>query len=149
MTDTFENKPKAVIVDYLRQANTVAVVGLSDREETTSFMIGQALQADGYKIIPVNPRLAGQEILGEKVYANIKDIPQHVDIVDIFRRSEFLPDVARDFIQTDADVFWAQLGLKNEEAAQILRENGRGKVVMDKCIKVEYAYSGLREEKLS
>ncbi|MGO2939594.1 MAG: CoA-binding protein [Pseudolactococcus laudensis] len=147
MTYTFENSSPQVIFDYLRKAKTVAVVGLSNREETSSFMVTQALQADGCRIFPVNPRLAGQEILGEKVYGRLQDIPEHIDIVDVFRRSEFLPDVARDFIETDADVFWAQQGLQNEEAEQILRDNGRNQIVMDRCIKVEYAYSGLRQEK--
>lgn len=147
MTYTFENSSPEVIFDYLRKAKTVAVVGLSNREETSSFMVTQALQADGYRIFPVIPRLAGQEILGEKVYGRLQDIPEHIDIVDVFRRSEFLPDVARDFIETDADVFWAQQGLQNEEAEQILRDNGRNQIVMDRCIKVEYAYSGLSQEK--
>lgn len=147
MTYTFENSSPEVIFDYLRQAKTVAVVGLSNREETSSFMVTQALQADGYRIFPVNPRLSGQEILGEKVYGRLQDIPEHIDIVDVFRRSEFLPDVARDFVETDADVFWAQQGLQNEEAEQILCDNGRNQIVMDRCIKVEYAYSGLSQEK--
>ncbi|GHU37034.1 CoA-binding protein [Bacilli bacterium] len=147
MTYTFQNSSPAVIFDYLQKAKTVAVVGLSNRKETASFMVAQALKADGYRIFPVNPRLAGQEILGETVYASLQEIPEHIDIVDVFRRSEFLPDVARDFIETDADVFWAQQGLQNEEAEQILRDNGRKQIVMDRCIKVEYAYSGLRQER--
>ena len=147
MTYTFENSSPEVIFDYLRKAKTVAVVGLSNRPETSSFMVTQALQADDYRIFPVNPRLAGQEILGEKVFARLQDIPEHIDIVDVFRRSEFLPDVARDFIETDADVFWAQQGLENQEAEQILRDHDRHQIVMDRCIKVEYAYSGLRQEK--
>ena len=147
MTYTFENSSPKVIFDYLRKAKTVAVVGLSNRPETSSFMVTQALQADGYRIFPVNPRLAGQEILREKVFARLQDIPEHSDIVDVFRRSEFLPDVARDFIETDADVFWAQQGLENQEAEQILRDHDRHQIVMDRCIKVEYAYSGLRQEK--
>ena len=147
MTYTFENSSPEVIFDYLRKAKTVAVVGLSNRPETSSFMVTQALQADGYRIFPVNPRLVGQEILGEKVFARLPDIPEHIDSVDVFRRSEFLPDVARDFIETDAVVFWAQQGLENQEAEQILRDHDRHQIVMDRCIKVEYAYSGLRQEK--
>jgi predicted CoA-binding protein len=147
MTYTFENSSPEVIFDYLRKAKTVAVVGLSNRPETSSFMVTQALQADGYRIFPVNPRLVGQEILGEKVFARLQDIPEHIDIVDVFRRSEFLPDVARDFIETDADVFWAQQGLENQEAEQILRDHDRHQIVMDRSIKVEFAYSGLRQEK--
>ena len=147
MTYTFENSSPEVIFFFFCKAKTVAVVGLSNRPETSSFMVTQALQADGYRIFPVNPRLAGQEILGEKVFARLQDIPEHIDIVDVFRRSEFLPDVARDFIETDADVFWAQQGLENQEAEQILRDHDRHQIVMDRCIKVEYAYSGLRQEK--
>ena len=139
----FKNAEQAEIFDYLREAKIIAVVGLSDREETSSNMVSKALQKNGYRIIPVNPKLAGGELLGEKVYASILDIPFHVDIVDIFRRSEFLADVAREFIQTDADVFWAQQGLQSEEAEQILRGAGREKIVMNRCIKVEHAYSGL------
>ncbi|MGZ7196572.1 CoA-binding protein, partial [Streptococcus pyogenes] len=83
-------------------------------------------------IIPVNPKLAGQEILGQKVYACLQDIPVHVDIVNVFRRSEFLPDVASDFLETDADIFWAQLGLESQEAEEILRQAGRNDIVMNK-----------------
>ncbi|MDR0298627.1 MAG: CoA-binding protein [Streptococcaceae bacterium] len=137
----FQNSSQKIIFDYLRAAKVVAVVGLSDREETSSNMIAQALQNVGYRIIPVNPKLAGAELLGEKVYASLLDIPFHVDIVDVFRRSEFLADVARDFVQTDADVFWAQQGLQSEEAEEILRAAGRNKIVMNRCIKVEHAYS--------
>ncbi|MHC5840075.1 CoA-binding protein, partial [Streptococcus pyogenes] len=68
----------------------------------------------------------------------LQDIPVHVDIVNVFRRSEFLPDVASDFLETDADIFWAQLGLESQEAEEILRQAGRNDIVMNKCIKVEY-----------
>lgn len=139
----FVNPPQPVIFDYLREAKVIAVVGLSDREKTASNMVARAIQANGYRVIPVNPKLAGGELLGETVYASILDIPFHIDIVDIFRRSEFLADVAREFIQTDADVFWAQQGLQSEEAEKILRAAGRSKIVMNRCIKIEYAYSGL------
>ena len=96
------------------------------------------MQEAGYTIIPVNPKLAGQTILGELTYASLQEIPVHVDIVDVFRRSEFLADVARDFIETDADVFWAQLGLESQEAEEVLRQAGRHQIVMNKCIKIEY-----------
>ncbi|AND79972.1 CoA-binding protein [Streptococcus pantholopis] len=138
MDYVFQNPDSQVIKDYLQKAKTIAVVGLSSREETAAYQVAQVMQQAGYKIIPVNPRLAGDEILGEKVYAALQDIPEHVDIVDVFRRSEFLPDVARDFLATDADVFWAQLGLQSEEAEEILRTAGRNNIVMNKCIKVEY-----------
>lgn len=136
----FENPRQEQIFDYLKHAKTIAIVGISNKTDRSSYLIAEGLQKNGYQIIPVNPLLEGQELLGEKVYASIKDIPTHIDIVDIFRRSEFLADVARDFIQTDADVFWAQLGLQSEEAEQILREAGRNDIVQNRCIKIEYAY---------
>ncbi|MEX2805582.1 CoA-binding protein [Streptococcus sp. H31] len=134
----FQNPDSQVIKDYLQKAKTIAVVGLSSRKETAAYQVAQVMQQAGYKIVPVNPRLAGDEILGEKVYAALQDIPEHVDIVDVFRRSEFLPDAARDFLATDADVFWAQLGLQSKEAEEILRAAGRDNIVMNKCIKIEY-----------
>ncbi len=139
----FENPEQEVLFDYLKKAKTIAVVGISDKTDRSSYLIAQGLQKNGYRVIPVNPRLAGTELLGEKVFSSIKDIPFHIDIVDIFRRSEFLADVTRDFIETDADVFWAQLGLQSQEAEQILRTAGKSKIVMNRCIKIEYAYSGL------
>ncbi len=139
----FENPEQEVLFDYLKKAKTIAVVGISDKTDRSSYLIAQGLQKNGYRVIPVNPRLAGTELLGEKVFSTIKDIPFHIDIVDIFRRSEFLADVARDFIETDADVFWTQLGLQSQEAEQILRTAGKSKIVMNRCIKIEYAYSGL------
>ena len=96
------------------------------------------MQDAGYRIIPVNPRSAGETILGETVYASLKDIPLSIDIVNVFRRSEFLPDVAREFIETDAKIFWAQLGLESQEAEEILRQAGRDQIVMNRCIKIEY-----------
>lgn len=85
-------------------------------------------------------------ILGEPVYARLQDIPFPVDIVDVYRRSEFLPDVARDFIQTDAKIFWAQLGLENQEAEDILRSAGREDIVMNRCIKREHTRLVLKED---
>ena len=138
MSELFKNPSDGVVRQYLTTSKTVAVVGLSDREETTSNRVSKEMQSRGYRIIPVNPKLAGGEILGEKAYASLADIPFHVDIVDIFRRSEFLPDVARDFLQADAQIFWAQLGLENQEAEEILRAGGCEDIVMNRCIKKEH-----------
>ena len=138
MTQEFINPSDGVVRQYLTTSKTVAVVGLSDREETTSNRVSKEMQSRGYRIIPVNPKLAGQEILGEKAYASLAEIPFHVDIVDVFRRSEFLPDVARDFLQADAQIFWAQLGLENQEAEEILRAGGCEDIVMNRCTKIEY-----------
>ena len=138
MSELFKNPSDGVVRQYLTTSKTVAVVGLSDREETTSNRVSKEMQSRGYRIIPVNPKLAGGEILGEKAYASLADIPFHVDIVDVFRRSEFLPDVARDFLQADAQIFWAQLGLESLEAEEILRDGGCEDIVMNRCIKREH-----------
>ena len=138
MTYHFKNPSDGIVKHYLENSKTIAVVGLSDREEATSHRVSKEMQERGYRIVPVNPRAAGGQILGETVYASLKDIPFSVDIVDVYRRSEFLPDVARDFLEADATIFWAQLGLENEEAEQILRAAGRDDIVMDRCIKQEH-----------
>ena len=138
MSELFKNPSDGIVRQYLTTSKTIAVVGLSDREETTSNRVSKEMQSRGYRIIPVNPKLAGQEILGEKAYASLAEIPFHVDIVDVFRRSEFLPDVARDFLQADAQIFWAQLGLENQEAEEILRAGGCEDIVMNRCIKKEH-----------
>ncbi|MGQ7354047.1 CoA-binding protein [Streptococcus suis] len=138
MTYAFQNPSQEIIFGYLKEAKTIAVVGLSNREETAAYRVSSIMQDAGYRIIPVNPRSAGEMILGETVYASLKDIPLSIDIVNVFRRSEFLPDVAREFIETDARIFWAQLGLENQEAEKILRQAGRDQIVMNRCIKIEY-----------
>ena len=134
---SIKKSTQETIFNYLKEAKNIAIVGLSNKPERTSYMVAQVLQDNGYKIIPVNPLLAGEEILGEKVYANLTEIDDSIDIVDVFRRSEFLPEVAADFLKTDAKVFWAQLGIENEEADEMLRKAGRTDVVMDRCIKIE------------
>lgn len=134
---SIKNPTQETIFNYLKEAKNIAIVGLSNKPERKSYMVAQVLQDNGYKIIPVNPLLAGEEILGEKVYANLTEIDDSIDIVDVFRRSEFLPEVAADFLKTDAKVFWAQLGIENEEADEMLRKAGRTDVVMDRCIKIE------------
>jgi uncharacterized protein len=120
----------------LKKAKTIAVVGLSDDPNRTSYMVSEAMQRAGYEIIPVNPSV--DQVLGVKAVATLKDIKKHVDIVNVFRRSEFLLEVAKEFDEIDAEVFWAQQGLVNEDAYQYLTEKGYT-VVMDRCIKVEHA----------
>lgn len=135
----FQNPAQEVINTYLKEAKTIAIVGLSNKPDRISYRIGELLQGKGYKIIPVNPLLAGQEVLGELVYDRLQNVPEKIDIVDIFRRSEFLLEVAQDFLETDAKVFWAQLGIENDEAATLLQAAGRNDIVMDRCIKIELA----------
>ncbi|KKK37306.1 CoA-binding protein [Mesobacillus campisalis] len=127
---------RSEIGEILKKSKRIAVVGLSDNPERTSYMVSKAMQDAGYEIIPVNP--TADEILGVKAVSSLKEIKGHIDIVNVFRRSEYLPGVAKEFAEIDADVFWAQLGLENEEAYQYLKEKGYT-VIMDRCIKVEHA----------
>lgn len=133
---SIENPSREEIGKILKKANRVAVVGLSNNPERTSYMVSEAMQKAGYEIIPVNPGI--DEVLGAKAVPSLKEIKGHVDIVNIFRRSEYLPELAKEFLEMDADVFWAQLGVENEEAYKLLKENGKT-VIMDRCIKVEHA----------
>ena len=125
------------IRDLLHRARTVAVVGLSDKPYRTSHAIAGALQGFGFKILPVNPNLDGP-VLGEEPYESVQDIPATVDIVDVFRRSEMVMPVAEDAVAAGAKVLWMQSGVINEEAAAYAAEHGLT-VVMDRCIKVDYA----------
>ncbi|EAE8347905.1 CoA-binding protein [Listeria monocytogenes] len=134
-----QNPTKEEIQHILKNAKVIAVVGLSDKPDRTSYRVSQIMQQAGYKIIPVNPN-AG-EILGEKAVKRLTDIEEHVDIVNVFRRSEFLPGIAEAFDQINADVFWAQLGIANQEAFDFLTEKGYP-TVMDYCIKVAYQEMG-------
>jgi uncharacterized protein len=120
----------------LKKAKRIAVVGLSDNPQRTSYMVSKAMQSAGYEIIPVNPTV--EEVLGVKAVKTLKDIEGHVDIVNVFRRSEYLPEIAKEFAEIDADIFWAQLGVENEEAYNFLKEKNFT-VIMDRCIKVEHA----------
>lgn len=138
MKKLFENPSQETIKSYLTDSRIIAVVGLSSRKETASYQVSQFMQTKGYVIIPVNPRLAGQTILGQRVYAQLSEIPEAIDIVNVFRPSEVLPQVAHDFVQTSAKIFWAQLGLENEEVVDILQEAGKQDLVMNRCIKVDY-----------
>lgn len=120
----------------LQQARTIAVVGMSDRPERDSFAVARFLQRNGYRVLPVNPNLAGR-VLGEQPYASLRDIKEHVDIVNVFRRAEFVPAVAEDAIAIGADVLWTQLGVANQAAAQRAQRAGLG-MVMNRCIAIEH-----------
>lgn len=133
---TIENPTRTEIGEVLKKSKTIAVVGLSDKPERTSYMVSKAMQDAGYRIIPVNPTV--DEVLGEKAVSSLKDIKEHVDIVNVFRRSEFLMGVAKEFAEIDADVFWAQLGVQDEDTYKLLKEKDYT-VIMDRCIKVEHA----------
>ncbi len=131
-----ENPSLEEIGAILKKSKRIAVVGLSDKPDRTSYMVTEVMQKAGYEIIPVNPTV--DEVLGVKAVASLKEIEGHVDIVNVFRRSEQLLDVAKEFLEIDADIFWAQQGLENEEAYQLLKDKGYT-VIMDRCIKVMHA----------
>lgn len=118
----------------LQRARTIAVVGLSDDPERTSHQIAAVLQRAGYRIIPVNPHLRGP-VLGEPPAASLRDIAEHVDIVDVFRRPEHMPGVVEDAIGIGADAVWMQPGTANRAAAERAEQAGLG-VVEDLCIAV-------------
>jgi predicted CoA-binding protein len=126
--------------DLLRQCKTIAVVGLSAEWHRPSFFAAKYMQSHGYKIIPVNPRYAatGQQILGEKVYASLLDIPQPVDMVDVFRRTEDVLPLADEAIRIGAKCLWQQLGVQNFEADQLVRQAGLASVY-NRCVKIEHA----------
>lgn len=123
------------IREMLENARVIAVVGHSDKPERTSYKIANYLRRAGYKVYPVNPTV--EEINGEKSYPALADVPEPVDIVNIFRRSEFLDGVADEAIKAGAKNFWAQLGLYDQAAGKKARRAGLG-VVMNRCIKVEH-----------
>jgi uncharacterized protein len=133
---SIENPSRNEIGAILKKAKRIAVVGLSSNPERTSYQVTEAMQKAGYEIIPVNPTI--DTALGVKAVSSLKEIDGHVDIVNVFRRSEQLFDVAKEFDEIDADVFWAQLGLENEEAYEFLKSKGYT-VIMNRCIKVEHA----------
>ena len=132
------NPADDAIRSALVRARRIAVVGLSDRPERPSHDVAAYLQRAGYRIVPINPRLAGGEVLGERVYASLGELEEGVDIVDVFRRPAFIPDVIADALRIDAPLIWLQLGVVHEPSAGIAREKGR-MVVQDRCLKIEHA----------
>src|ERR1700730_13148872 len=125
----------SLIPKLLRTSRTIAVVGLSSKKFRPSYGVAEYMQGQGYRIIPVNPNEA--EVLGEKTYARIEDVPEHIDIVDIFRRSEFVLPIVESAIRLGAGAVWMQEGVVDEEAAQKARDAGLA-VVMDRCILKEH-----------
>ena len=123
------------IKEILETYKNIAVVGLSSQTSRPSYSVSRYMQTVGYRIIPVNPNES--EVLGEKAYASLDDVPGLIEIVDIFRRPEFVPDVVDAAIRRKARVIWMQLGVVNEAAAARARAAGL-EVVMDRCILVEH-----------
>ena len=139
MTPAFDLKryqDPLTIQRIIHSARTIAIVGLSRNHLRASYFVGFYLKRHGYRVIPVNPRET--EVLGEKSYPSLVDVPGHVDIVNVFRAPDALPGIARDAVAIGAGALWCQFTVINEEGARIAAAGGLS-VVMDRCIKVEHA----------
>jgi predicted CoA-binding protein len=123
------------IGDLLKKSKTIAVVGLSSSPLRPSYGVAAYMQAQGYRIIPVNPTIKGA--LGEKAYASLSEVPEKIDVVDVFRRSEFVPEVVDEALKLKVPAIWLQEGVIHEQAAERARKAGVF-VVMDRCILKEH-----------
>jgi uncharacterized protein len=136
MIDLGRYQDPLTIQRVLHTARTIAIVGLSNNELRASYFVGYYLKRHGYRVIPVNPREA--EILGQKCYPSLPDVPEPVDVVNVFRAPDALPGIARQTLAIGAGTLWCQFGVINEEGARIAGDGGVT-VIMDRCIKVEHA----------
>lgn len=123
------------IRDILETCRNIAVVGLSPKSHRDSFMVARYMQAKGYRIIPIHPK--AREILGERVYPDLGQVPDRIDMVNVFRASDKILTVAREAISVKPKVFWTQVGIENAAAARLLEDAGI-RVVMNKCLKIEH-----------
>lgn len=133
-----------IIADVLSSTRHIALVGASEKPARASHGVMAYLLAQGYKVTPVSPKLAGQTLLGQRVYAKLEDIPEPVDMVDVFRNAEAAWGVAQEAIAVGAKSLWLQSGVINEQAAVLAREAGL-QVVMDRCPKIEIPRLGLEK----
>lgn len=125
------------LLGILRTARTVALVGASPDWNRPSYFAMKYLLRKGYHVVPVNPRAAGGEILDQRVYASLAEIPEPIDVVDVFRRADAVPAIVQEAIRLHARVVWMQLGVRHSEAARAAEEAGLA-VVQDRCMKIEY-----------
>jgi uncharacterized protein len=140
MTMEFSNPSDAEIRAILSKPATVAVVGCSDNPARDSLRIAKLLKTRGFKVIPVNPQLdagALRDTLGEKCYPDLASIPEHIEMVDVFRRSEYVPRIVEDAIAKGARILWCQLGVIHLDAARRAQQAGMT-VIMDRCPAIEY-----------
>jgi len=136
MIDLTSYQDPLTIQRVLYASQTIAIVGLSKKELRASYFVGYYLKRHGYHVIPVNPRET--KILDETSYPSLSEVPERVDIVDVFRAPEALPGIAREAVAIGASALWCQFGVVNEEAARIGTDGGLP-VIMDRCLKVEHA----------
>ena len=136
MTDLGRYQDPLTIQRVLHTARTIAIVGLSKDELRASNFVGYYLKRHGYHVVPVNPRET--EILGEKCYPSLLDVPVPVDVVNVFRAPDALPEIAREAVAIHASALWCQFGVINSEGAQIAEDGGLA-VIMDRCLKIEHA----------
>jgi len=131
--------PDSYIRGILNTVKTIAMVGASEKDNRPSYFAFKYLLERGYRMIPVNPGHAGETMLGQKVYARLSDIPQPIDMVDIFRASKYVLPIVQEALslKTRPQAIWMQLGIRNDEAAALAEANGM-KVVMNRCPKIEY-----------
>ena len=123
-------------LDILKNVSSIAIVGISSKEERDSYKVMKFLIEKGYKVFPVNPNEQGKYILGRKCFENLSDIDDEVDMVDVFRKDEFVYDVTKEAIKINAKVLWTQLDIFCEDSLYLAKDAGL-KVVMDKCPKIE------------
>ena len=133
-----EQYTDAYLRGILNSVRTIAMVGASEHWNRPSFFAMKYLQDKGYRVIPVNPQAKGEEILGEKVYRDLAEVPETIDMVDIFRRAEAVPEIVDEAIAKGAKVVWMQLGVRHDAAARKAEAAGL-KVVMNRCPKIEYS----------
>jgi len=131
--------PDSYIRGILNTVKTIVMVGASERENRPSYFAFKYLLERGYKMIPVNPGHSGETMLGQKIYARLSDIPEPIDMVDIFRASQYALPIVQEALSLKPrpQVIWMQLGIRNDEAAALAEANGM-KVVMNRCPKIEY-----------
>jgi predicted CoA-binding protein len=135
-----QNPPDGKLRELLTAANVIAVVGASSSPDRPSYGVFQKLLAVGYRVVPVNPN--EREVLGQKAYASLAEVPYPIDVVDVFRRPEYTPDIADEAVRAKAKMLWLQSGLVNDEAARRAKEGGLV-VVMDSCLGVMLSVLGV------
>ena len=133
--DTYDDR---YIRDVLSRTRTIAMVGASPNWNRPSYFVMKYLQLKGFRVVPVNPRAESETILGEQAYASLDDVPDAIDMVDIFRSADEAMEITRQAIEKGAKIVWMQIGVRNDDAARLAEEAGLS-VVMNRCPKIEYS----------